>query len=141
MEILLYASAIIAALALVLIAVYVIIALKTVMKQANQITDLLTSTEKKVTAVTTRADTLMSKAESLTEDAQHKMDAFNGLTDAFGQLKASMHYMDESLQAVSERFNKQGEPNKAMRDTLKWGDTALSLFSKYKNYKNKQAAK
>lgn len=141
MEILLYLSAIIAALALVLIAVYLIITLKTVMNKTTQITNTIERTEKKIDSVSSKAETLMNKADSIADDAQNKLKAFDGVAESVGQLKASIHYMDQSLNEVSERLQSQGKPDKAMKDTLKWGDTAISLFGKYKNFKKKQDTK
>lgn len=138
MVILLYASAVIAALSLVLIAVYLIITLKNVMSSVKQIKHTIERAETKVNSVTDKAQTLMEKADTIAEDAQNKLQTFDGVADAAGQLKSSMHYMEESLDEVSNRLNKQGKPTKAMTDTLKWGDTAISLFGKYKNYKKRQ---
>lgn len=141
MEILLYASAVIAALSLVLIAIYIVKTLKTVSSKAGQISESISRVEKKVNGLTSKSETLVNKANNIAEDAQNKLQAFNGVAESASQLKSSMQHVDESINKVSEKFIYQGTPSKKMRETLKWGDTVISLIKKYKGYKNSQTAK
>lgn len=104
MEILLYVSAIIAALSLLLIAIFIVITLKNAKQTMNEVSETLKRVETKIGGITDETEKLMNKTNQIAENAETKLEAFNGLSQSAKNLSSSSHYLNESIQSVSNQI-------------------------------------
>ena len=102
MEILLYASAIIAALSLLLIAVFVVITLKSAKQAIGEVSETLKRVETKLGGITEKSEQLMEKTNRIAEDAENKLQTLNSLSLSAKNLGDSTEHMNKSIRAISD---------------------------------------
>lgn len=113
MDILLYISAIIAALAFLLIAVFVVITLKSTKQTMSEVSETLKRVETKVSGVATKAESLVDKTNQITQNAEQKLEAFDNLSKAAQKLDDTTNDLQASFQNVAKQIStppvKQGK--------------------------------
>ena len=102
MEILLYVSAAIAALSLLLIAIFVIITLKSAKQTMGDVSDTLKRVETKLGGITEKSNQLMDKTNKIAEDAEMKLQTFDRLADSAKDLGKSTNYIQQSIRHMSD---------------------------------------
>lgn len=103
MEILLYASALIAALSLLLIAVFVVITLKSAKQTIREVSETLKRVEKKLGGITEKSEQLMEKTNRIAKDAESKLQKFDSLTTSAQDFSNSTNYMNQSIRQISDK--------------------------------------
>ena len=81
MDFLLYASALIAALSLLLIAIFVVITLKSAKQTMGDVSETLKRVENKIGSITKQSEELLEKTNQIAKDAELKMQNFDSLSN------------------------------------------------------------
>lgn len=140
MEILLYVSAAIAALSLLLIAIFVITTLKSAKATMNEVSETLTSMQGKLNGITDQANELLANTNRITEDVERKMQSLNSVAKTAEKLDDSTAHMNKSFQSLAEKIS---NPDPKYKDLMQKANTitgiAASIFFRAKREKAKQA--
>lgn len=139
MEILLYVSAAIAALSLLLIAIFVIITLKSAKATMNEVSETLTTMQGKLNGITDQANELLANTNRITEDVERKMQSLNSVSKTAEKLDDSTVHMNKSFQSLSEQIS---NPDPKYKDLMQKANTitgiAASIYFRAKREKAKQ---
>ncbi|MCM3757189.1 DUF948 domain-containing protein [Sporosarcina aquimarina] len=139
MEILLYVSAAIAALSLLLIAVFVIITLKSAKATMNEVSETLTTMQGKLNGITDQANELLANTNRITEDVERKMQSLDSVSKTAEKLDDSTIHMNKSFKSLSEQISK---PDPKYKDLMQKANTvtgiAASIYFRAKREKAKQ---
>lgn len=139
LEILLYVSAVIAALSLLLIAIFVVTTLKSAKKTMGDVSETLKRVETKISGITTNAETLMERTNQIAKDADHKLQSLNNLTTSAKELSESTTYMNESIQKVSDKVaNPPQKYINIMHQATGVSEIAARLYYGFKREKEKR---
>lgn len=140
MEILLYASAAIAALSLLLIAIFVIKAVKGINAAKQEVADSLNELQGKLNGVTSQANELLANTNRITEDVERKLQSLNSLSKTAQKLDESTAHMNQSFQALADQIS---NPDPKYKDLMQKANTvtgiAASIYYRAKREKAKQA--
>lgn len=140
MEILLYASAIIAALSLLLIAVFVIITLKSAKKTMIDVSETLKRVETKLGGITEKSEQLMEKTNRIADDAEGKLQTLNSLSVSAKNLGESTDHMNQSIRALSSEV---ATPPEKYRDMMEKAtvltETAARVYYRFKRQQQKNS--
>lgn len=139
MEILLYVSAAIAALSLLLIAIFVITTLKSAKATMNEVSETLTSMQGKLNGITDQANELLENTNRITEDVERKLHSLNSVSKTAEKLDDSTVHMNKSFQSLSEQIS---TPDPKHKDLMQKANTitgiAASIYFRAKREKAKQ---
>ncbi|REB07407.1 DUF948 domain-containing protein [Sporosarcina sp. BI001-red] len=139
MEILLYVSAAIAALSLLLIAIFVIITLKSAKATMNEVSETLTSMQGKLNGITDQANELLANTNRITGDVERKMQSLNSVSKTAEKLDDSTVHINKSFQSLSEQIS---NPDPKYKDLMQKANTitgiAASIYFRAKREKSKQ---
>lgn len=138
MEILLYVSAIIAALSLLLIAVFVVITLKSAKQTIGEVSETLKRVETKLGGITEKSEQLMEKTNRIAEDAENKLQTLNSLSLSAKNLGDSTEHMNKSILAFSDEV---AAPPEKYRDLMEKAtvltETAARVYYRFQREKQK----
>lgn len=138
MDYLLYASAMIAALSLLLIAIFVVITLKSAKKTMTEVSDTLKRVETKLGGITEKSEMLMNKTNQIAEDAESKLQTFNSLTASAKNLGESTNYMNNSIRSISDQVSNPPEKyTELMQKATVLTETAARIYFKFVNEKER----
>lgn len=136
MEILLYASAVIAALSLLLIAIYVIIALKSAKQTMKDVSDTISRMETKLNGVTVKSESLMDKTNQIAADVENKLQRLEGLSRSADNLNQSTNHLNRSFETLSTEIE---NPSRKYKDLMQKAslltETASRMYYKVKKEK------
>ena len=127
MEILLYVSAIIAALSLLLIAIFVVTTLKSAKQTMSEVSETLKRVETKLGGVTEKSEQLMEKTNKIAEDAEIKLQTFDSLSHSAKELGNSKTYIDQSLRQMSDKV---ANPPKKYADVMQQATALTEVVSR-----------
>ena len=109
METLLYISAAIAALSLLLIAIFVVITLKSAKQTIGEVSETLKRVETRVTGVTQKAESLVDRTNGIAEDAEQKLQAFDSFTESAKNMENTTNQLQTSFQDVAQQVSNPPE--------------------------------
>ncbi|MBB6452144.1 uncharacterized protein YoxC [Salirhabdus euzebyi] len=133
MEVLLYVSALIAAIAFAVLVFYLAGTLKSVQRTMNNVANTLEGLEKQMEGITVETAALLNKTNKLAEDIQHKSQRMNNLVEGIYGVGESVKQFNGSLQKISTEIVRESENNKATAaQAVKWGQAIIDLWKKYK---------
>lgn len=139
MEILLYASAAIAALSLLLIAIFVMKAVKSMNSAKDEIADSVKELQDKLNGVTGQANELLANTNRITEDVERKLQSLNSVAKTAQKLDESTKHMNQSFQALADQIS---NPDPKYKDLMQKANTvtgiAASIYYRAKREKAKQ---
>lgn len=127
MEFLLYASAIIAAVSLLLIAIFVVITLKSAKQTMGDISETLKRVDSKIGGITKKSEELLEKTNQIAYDAELKLQSFEGLSTTAKDLKQTTNYMDQSLKQISDQVS---HTPKKYEDLMQQTNVLTEIFSR-----------
>src|SRR5690625_699582 len=116
MNFFLYASAAIAAIALVIIAIFVIITYKSAKKTMDDVKKTVNRVESKVNSVTDKANGLLEKTNHIAEDAEQKMQAFELLANSAKDLQQTTRHIDASFQEIAHKVSNPPEKHRKIME-------------------------
>ena len=139
MEILLYISAVVATLAILLIALFIVITLKSAKQTMGEVSETLKRVEKKVGGVTEKADRLIDRTNHIAEDAEHKLQAFDSLAKTAKDLENATIHLDSSFKDVANQVSNPPEKHrKIMEQASVVTETIARIYFSFKRESNKQ---
>lgn len=139
MEILLYSSAIIAAVSLLLIAIFVIIALKNAKKTMNEVAETMARLENKISGITQKSDQLVERTNRIASDVENKVQRLESAAQSAENISQSSENLNRSFQSISEQIASP-EPKhlELMEKLTTLTEAASRIYFKFKSEKQKQ---
>ncbi|MHA6260836.1 DUF948 domain-containing protein [Sporosarcina sp. CAU 1771] len=137
MEFLLYASALIAALSLLLIAIFVIITLKSAKQTMADVSKTLERVETKLGGITEKTESLLMKTNEIAEDAERKMQSIDVLAKSAENLGHSAGFMNKSIKDVATQVSNPPEKyTKIMEQASVVTETIARMYYSLQREKN-----
>jgi len=138
MEILLYVSALIASLSLLLIAIFVVITLKSAKQTMGEVSETLKRVETKLAGITKQSELLMEKTNRIAEDAENKLQTLNSLSDSAKNIGISTDHMNRSILAISDDIATPPEKHRDfMEKATALTETAARVYYRFQKEKQK----
>ncbi|MGM9924285.1 MAG: DUF948 domain-containing protein [Bacillus sp. (in: firmicutes)] len=139
MEIILYLSAAVAAVAFLILVIYLVKTLKSLQVTLDSVSHTLTGLEKQLQGLTTESTLLLHKTNALAEDLQEKSENLNTVVDAVKEVGTTVKSFNTSLQSVSARVeNGLVENQDKIAQVVQWGNAFFQLRD---NWKKRSAGK
>ena len=136
MEIILYLSAAVAAIAFLILVIYLSKTLKSLQVTSDSVSHTLVDVEKQMKGLTTESTLLLNKTNALAEDLQQKSENLNTVVDAVKDVGATVRGFNQSLQKVSTRVEQDLEQNQdKIAQVVQWGTAVFELRDLWKKKK------
>ncbi|MDE8564710.1 DUF948 domain-containing protein [Anoxybacillus rupiensis] len=129
MEIILYLSVALVAIAFFILVVYLVKTLKRVQETLQSLTKTIEGMEKQVNEIGTETSQLLHKTNAAADDVQKKMESLNRLFDTVKQVGATIQTFNDSL-AKQLSSNEQ-----KVIQAVQWGNAFLEIWGKWKRRK------
>ncbi|XJZ26514.1 DUF948 domain-containing protein [Bacillota bacterium Lsc_1132] len=140
MQVILYLSVALIAIAFVVLVSYLAKALKSLSETLEKVSKTLDGLERQLNGVTNETTVLLHKTNSLADDIQKKSESLNSVVDAVKDVGATVSHFNQTLQSISQRVDKQVEQNKdKISQVIQWGNVLMDLKDKWKERKQKTA--
>lgn len=142
MQILLYLSAALAAVAFLVLVIYLSATLKSLKVTLNSVSDTLKGLERQLEGVTSETTLLLKKTNALAEDLQDKSERLNTVVDAVKDVGASVKKFNGTLINITETFDKQVDESKEkVSQIIQWTNVFLELKDKWQERKQAKTEK
>ncbi|MFC5603454.1 DUF948 domain-containing protein [Sporosarcina koreensis] len=139
MEILLYISASIAAASLLLIAIFVIIAIRNAKKMMNEVSETMARMENKISGITTKSDQLMERTNRLAADVESKVQSLESLAQSTQHFRQSSENLNRSFHSISEKIAAPDPKRLELMEKLAaLTEAASRIYFKFKSEKQNQ---
>jgi uncharacterized protein YoxC len=143
MEIILYLSVALIAIAFFVLVIYLSKTLKSLQGTLTSVSKTLIGLEKQLDGVTSETTALLQKTNALATDIGHKSESLNSVVESVKDVGATVNKFNGTLQTITNSFDQQVEQNKEkISQIIQWGDVLLELKDKWKarkQLKNKSA--
>lgn len=136
MEIILYLSAAVAAIAFLILVLNLSKTLKSVDNTLDTLSRTVDRLEGQLKDVTVETAELLHKTNALAEDVQHKTEQLNTVVYAVKDVGSSVHNLNHSLKKVTTTVASQVEKNQyKISQAVQWGNVVKQMVDKFKNDK------
>jgi uncharacterized protein YoxC len=133
MQIILYLSVALIAVAFFILVIYLVKTLKSLQSTLTGVSKTLMEVEKHLDDVTTETTLLLQKTNVLADDFQHKAESLNTVVDAVKDVGTTVCKFNGTLKNISTSFDKQVEQNKEkVSQIIQWSDVLLEIKDKWK---------
>ncbi|WP_101844950.1 DUF948 domain-containing protein [Halobacillus sp. Marseille-P3879] len=133
MVIILYISALIAAVAFGVLVIFLARTLTAVRRTMNNVADTLEGVEKQLEGMTLETTELLSKTNKLAEDVGDKSQKLNTLVDGVKGIGDSLLEFSQSIRSISRGLSHSAQDhNDSAAQAMKWGQVAINLWKKSK---------
>jgi uncharacterized protein YoxC len=133
MQIILYLSVALIAVAFFILVIYLVKTLKSLQDTLTGVSKTLMEVEKHLDDVTTETTLLLQKTNVLADDFQHKAESLNTVVDAVKDVGITVSKFNGTLKNISTSFDKQVEQNKEkVSQIIQWSDVLLEIKDKWK---------
>lgn len=133
MEIILYLSVALIAVAFFILVLYLIKTLKSLQVTLTSVSKTLTGLEKQLDGVTSETTIFLQKTNALADDIQKKSESLTSVVDAVKEVGVTVNQFNGTLQNITHSFDRQVEQNKEkISQILQWSDVVLELKDKWK---------
>ena len=137
MEIILYLSAAVAAIAFLILVIFLTKTLKSLQVTLDSVSHTLTGVEKQLQGLTTESTLLLHKTNALAEDLQKKSENLNTVVDAVKDVGTTLKGFNSSLQKVSKKVETELDQNQdKITQAVQWGNVIMEM----KNVWNRKKA-
>lgn len=138
MEFLLYSSAVIAAISLLLIAIFVIVALRNAKKTMNEVSQTMASMEKKISGITAKSDQLMERTNRLAADVESKVQQLESVAQSAQYIGQSSEHLNRSFQSISQQISTPEPKQRELMEKLTMlTETFSRIFFTFRSEKQK----
>ena len=138
MEIILYLSAAVAAIAFLILVLNLSKTLKSVDNTLDTLSRTVDRLEGQLKDVTAETAELLHKTNALAEDVQHKTEQLNTVVYAVKDVGSSVHNLNHSLKKVTTTVASQMEKNQfKISQAVQWGNVVKQMVDKFKEDKQK----
>ncbi|MGZ4161721.1 MAG: DUF948 domain-containing protein [Neobacillus sp.] len=133
MQIILYLSVALIAVAFFILVIYLVKTLKSLQGTLTGVSKTLMEVEKHLDDVTTETTLLLQKTNVIADDFQHKAESLNTVVDAVKDVGTTVSKFNGTLKNISTSFDKQVEQNKEkVSQIIQWSDVLLEIKDKWK---------
>lgn len=133
MEIILYLSVALIAIAFLVLVIYISKTLKALQETLSSVSKTLVGLEKQLDGVTSETSVLLHKTNALADDIQHKAESLTSVVDAVKDIGNTVNQFNGTLKTITNTFDGQVEQNKEkISQIIQWGDVLLELKDKWK---------
>ncbi|WAA10097.1 DUF948 domain-containing protein [Fervidibacillus albus] len=142
MDVILYVSVGLVAVAFTVLVVYLISTLKTLSTTLDQISKTLDQAEAQLKEVTDEAGKLLKKTNAIAEDVQDKSEKFNTVMDGVQQVGKTIYRFNDSLQSFSENVTEQLKKNEEKAaQMIQWANIVGELQDKVAEIRQRKKRK
>lgn len=140
MEIILYVSIAIIAVAFFILVVYLIQTLKSSQKTLDSVSRTLIGLENQLRGVTSETTELLKKTNALAEDVQKKSQNLNSVVDAVKDVGTSVQRFNQSIDQISNKVitGVQNQQDK-ISQVVQWSQVLMELRDRWKQRRNQSA--
>ncbi|WP_102274233.1 DUF948 domain-containing protein [Cytobacillus massiliigabonensis] len=139
MQIILYLSIAVIAIAFLILVIYLSKTLKSLQVTLDSVSKTLIGLEKQLDGVTRETAELLHKTNALAEDIQHKSESLNSVVVAVKDVGDTVRSFNGSIQKVTASVNNQFEENKdKIAAVVQWSQIFLEMKDKWKMRKQKE---
>lgn len=136
MEILLYISAAVAAASLLLIAVFVIIAVKNATKMMKEVSNTMDRMENKISGITAKSDELVERTNRIATDVENKVQRLESVSQSAQYIGESAENLKSSFSSISRQIATPAPKyNAVMQKLTALTETASRMYFKFKEVK------
>jgi uncharacterized protein YoxC len=142
MEIILYLSVALIAIAFLVLVIYVAKTLKSLQGTLSSVSSTLIGLEKQLDGVTKETTELLQKTNALADDLQEKSQNLTSVITAVKDVGTTVNKFNGTLKNLTQSFDVQVEENKEkISQIVQWGNVFLELKDKWtaKKQENKQS--
>ncbi|WP_313799497.1 DUF948 domain-containing protein [Cytobacillus sp.] len=133
MQIILYLSIAVIAIAFLILVIYLSKTLKSLQVTFDSVSKTLVGLEKQLDGVTRETTELLHKTNALAEDIQHKSENLNSVVVAVKDVGETVRSFNGSIQKVTTSVNNQFEENKdKIAAVVQWSQIFLEMKDKWK---------
>ncbi|TFB25074.1 DUF948 domain-containing protein [Filobacillus milosensis] len=130
---LLHISALVAAIAFLILAIYISYTLVSVRKTFHHVANTVEGIENQMQGITYETTELLKKTNHLAADISVKTDKLNTLFDGVKGIGYTVQEFNDSLQKLSDELKDQANDHaEKTSQTIKWGEAAIHLWKRYK---------
>lgn len=139
MQIILYLSIAVIAIAFLILVIYLSKTLKSLQVTLDSVSKTLVGLEKQLDGVTRETTELLHKTNALAEDIQHKSENLNSVVVAVKDVGDTVRSFNGSIQKVTTSVNNQFEENKdKIAAVVQWSQIFLEMKDKWKMRKQNE---
>ena len=132
MEIILYLSVALIAIAFLVLVIYLAKTLNSLQATLSSVSKTLTGLEKQLDGVTAETTVLLKKTNALADDIQEKSESLNSVVHAVKDVGETVSKFNGSLKTLTQSFDTQVEQNKEkISQIVQWGNVVLELKDKW----------
>lgn len=132
MEIILYLSVALVAIAFLVLVIYVAKTLKSLQETLGSVSKTLAGLERQLDGVTHETTELLQKTNALADDIQEKSKNLNSVVTAVKDVGTTVNKFNGSLKNLSNSFEIQVEENKEkVSQIVQWSNVFLELKDKW----------
>lgn len=141
MEIILYLSVAVIAIAFLVLVIYLSKTLKALQQTMESVSGTLTGLESQMQGITTETTLLLHKTNALAEDVQHKSQSLNTVVEAVKGVGGSLQRVNQTIDQVTDRVNLAAtQHNEKITQVIQWSNVAIELINKWKLRKQEMEA-
>ncbi|MEO2078524.1 MAG: DUF948 domain-containing protein [Bacillus sp. (in: firmicutes)] len=132
MQIILYLSVALIAIAFLVLVIYLSATLKSLQGTLSSVSKTLTGLEKQLDGVTTETTLLLQKTNALAEDIQQKSEGLNSVVDAVKDVGVTVSKFNGTLLNLTNTVDQQVEDSKEkISQIVQWSNVILELKDKW----------
>ncbi|PLR79146.1 DUF948 domain-containing protein [Bacillus sp. V3-13] len=132
MEIILYLSVAVIAIAFFVLVMYLTKTLKSLQTTLDSVSKTLTGLEQQLDGVTRETTVLLHKTNALASDIQQKSESLNTVVDAVKNVGYSVQRFNTSIQNITSSVDRQLEQHKdKISQVVQWSNVFLELKDKW----------
>lgn len=134
MEIILYLSVAVIAIAFLVLVIFLSRTLKSVQTTLDSVSRTLVGLEQQLDGVTRETTDLLHKTNTLADDIQKKSESLNGIVSAVKDVGTSVQRFNHSIQSVTTAVDQQLQRNKdKISQVVQWSNVVLELKEKWQS--------
>ncbi|EKN64417.1 hypothetical protein BABA_23320 [Neobacillus bataviensis LMG 21833] len=140
MEIILYLSVALIAIAFFVLVIYLAKTLKSLQVTLTSVSNTLTGLEKQLDGVTTETTILLHKTNALADDIQLKSERLNSVVEAVKDVGTTVSQFNGTLKNITNTVDQQVEESKEkISQIVQWSNIFLELKDKWQARKQSMA--
>jgi uncharacterized protein YoxC len=140
MEIILYLSVALIAIAFLMLVIFVSKTLRSLQITLDRVSKTLSGLEHQLDGVTRETTDLLKKTNTLADDLQKKSESLNTVVDAVKDVGTSIQKFNHTIQSVNTNVNRQLEQHQdKIAPLLQLGNVIIELKDKWKNKKQQRS--
>ncbi|MET3697244.1 uncharacterized protein YoxC [Bacillus oleivorans] len=138
MEMILYLSIALIAIAFFVLVIFLIQTLKSLQKTLDSVSHTLNGLEGQLQGVTHETTELLKKTNQLAEDMKDKSEKLNSVVDAVKDVGTSIQRFNRSIEGITEKVIQQADANQdKISQVVQWSQVFIELKDRWNQRKQK----